>query len=184
MIVNMFYVPLILIQCEEWHKKKKKIEEIYKKQKKYIDHFGNDDCKTDYFDVKENSKLAWNDQIDDIFFEELSIVKKQLDLDLHVTLSWFEVSDYGDCHNAHTHGNSGYSAVCYVDYNSEFHKPTIFLSPFKNFIDGSDLEYAPSNIEEGSLLFFPSSILHYTRPNRSKIPRKILSFNLKCSERA
>ena len=183
--MNMFYVPAILIQCKDWDDKKKKIERIYEKQKPYF-RYNSDDCSTDFFSIKDNVNLNWKDHVADIFFEELLSLKKQLNLstaiNLQVKASWFEIANHGDCHNAHTHGNSGYSAVCYIEYSPDLHTPTIFISPFKNFLDGSDLEFTPKDIKEGSLIFFPSSIYHYTKPNRSKIPRKILSFNLALSE--
>ena len=185
MMINMFYVPLILIQCEEWYKKKKKIEEIYERQKNYIVSNNGDDCNTDFFFTQKNTELNWKNQIPDIFSKELSVFKNQLkfntSVDFLIEDSWFEISNYGDCHTAHSHGTIGYSAVCYIDYDMKLHTSTIFISPFKDFLNGKDLLFAPEDVQEGSLLFFPSSILHYTRPNRSEIPRKILSFNLSIS---
>lgn len=178
----MFYVPIIIIQCEDWNEKKEKLEKIFEERKKYISRNNNDDCNTDFFQKNVKFRQEY-EEITKIFSDELLIMKNEFklkdSLNLYITTSWFEVSNYGDCHNAHTHGNSGYSAVCYIDYNPDLHTPTVFISPFKNFLDGDDMEHTPKNIQEGTLIFFPSSILHYTRPNRSDVPRRILSFNLK-----
>jgi len=40
------------------------------------------------------------------------------------------------------------------------------------------IEFIPNDIEEGSIVFFPSNVPHYVAPNKSTKPRLILSFNI------
>ena len=92
-------------------------------------------------------------------------------------MSWFETSSQGDYHGIHTHGLVGYSAVCFIDYDSDEHTATQFVSSFNNLLTGEALQHSPE-VNEGSLIFFPACILHYTEPNKSVKERKILSFNI------
>ena len=94
-----------------------------------------------------------------------------------ISAAWFETASKGDWHPIHDHGATGYSSVCYIRYNPEVHTATNFLSPFANFLTGSSMTYEPP-VEEGSMIFFPSAINHYTKPNASGEERTILSFNL------
>ena len=73
---------------------------------------------------------------------------------------------------------TGFSSVCFVEYDENVHTPTKFISPYSNFVNGSCLDHSPKNVIEGSLIFFPSAILHYTHPNNNNNTRTILSFNL------
>jgi len=155
---NMFYVPIVIIQCENWNEKRKKLNDIFALHEKYCILDNGDDCATDYFSSIENPKLEYTNEISLIFHEEIMMFKNKFDIDnsfeLDLTSAWFEVSNYGDCHSSHTHGNSGYSAVCYIDYDSKAHTPTFFTAPFKNFLNGASIDHAPPNIQEGSLIFF------------------------------
>jgi ectoine hydroxylase-related dioxygenase (phytanoyl-CoA dioxygenase family) len=59
----------------------------------------------------------------------------------------------------------------------EKHTPTHFLNPF--ITSNPDEQYfVPDGVGEGSILFWPSPILHYTESNKSDVDRIILSFNL------
>ena len=51
------------------------------------------------------------------------------------------------------------------------------MSPFPNFLTGLQLTYTPE-VDEGSIIFFPSYISHFTEPNLSDENRLIVSFNL------
>ena len=48
-----------------------------------------------------------------------------------------------------------------------------------NFYDGGLVETIPDDVEEGTLLIFPSVILHDSQPNLSDMPRTIVSFNIR-----
>ena len=47
-----------------------------------------------------------------------------------------------------------------------------------NLADVETCNIVPPGIREGSLIFFPSYVLHYTAPNQSDVDRIILSFNV------
>ena len=45
-------------------------------------------------------------------------------------------------------------------------------------IDGNLIEYEPDDVEEGTLIVFPTSLPHYVPVNKSDEPRIILSMNM------
>ena len=81
-------------------------------------------------------------------------------------------------HELHNHGQLGYSATCFLSFDPKVHTPTQFIAPFNNPLNGLIVKHIPENITEGTLLFFPSMLLHYTQPNLSTKERIVLSFNL------
>ena len=45
-------------------------------------------------------------------------------------------------------------------------------------MNGYDLHYEPKNVTEGSMLFFPASIMHQTRINDSDFDKVVVTLNL------
>jgi len=165
----MFYVPLFVIKLNNWNIKKVKLNSLYTTNSGLDEYINTDYGNTDYVSTLE-----------EIFSEELDSCTKLLQINrLSVIEGWTEVADNNMYHKIHNHGGLGYSAIVYLDYDSKVHKPTIFISPFNNFLDGTVVEYIPEDIVEGTIIIFPSAIHHYTKPNTSTKPRKIISFNLK-----
>lgn len=172
-IDNMFFVPYIVLDIVDWQEKKKKLLGILKEENLQKGEL--EEIKSDY--AKSNS---YDEKVQDILHDEIKTAILNLGLDgFGISNAWFEIAEKGMFHQLHNHGPIGFSAVCYVEYDEVEHTPTQFVSPFANFMDGSVLDFSPSNIKEGNLLFFPSSIHHYTVPNKSEKKRTILSFNLK-----
>jgi hypothetical protein len=121
-----------------------------------------------------------NDQLKHIFEEEFDIFCNHFSFSSYqIRNSWFEVAKKHDYHPAHNHYPLGYVGVCYIQYDENIHKPIRFLSPFNNFVNGSILYHDPKNVKEGSMLFFPASIIHETKPNKSDIERMVVSFNIR-----
>ncbi len=174
---NMFEVPFLHFKVSEWELKKKKLVSLMNESK--FEERSNK-LITDFNLQNDNQNFQYNFEIANIFFEEMFLFKEYFEFEaIELTSSWFEVSNKNSHHTTHNHGATGYSSVCFIDYDSNFHTPTKFISPFNNFIDGQVLTYTPEDVEEGSLIFFPSAIHHYTLPNTSEVPRAILSFNIK-----
>jgi len=173
---NMFEVPFVHFKVSNWESKKEKLISLmntleYEKR--------TNELITDFHLQKNSINFQYNVEIANIFLDELSLFKEYFEFNnVELTSSWFEISNEKSHHTAHNHGATGYSSVCFIEYDSNFHTPTKFIGPFNSFIDGQVLTFTPDNIKEGSLIFFPSLIHHFTIPHNSKKPRKILSFNL------
>tara|TARA_Y100000004_G_scaffold69307_1_gene77807 strand:+ start:2533 stop:3204 length:672 start_codon:yes stop_codon:yes gene_type:complete len=195
---NIFSVPILTIKVRDWGNKGKYLMksylnqfesgEIYVRGKELLTSYRNDRDMEDPKEldawVKENDKFCEN--IEDVFEDELSLIYDKIvkpfdPLSLRklgVDSAWFQNQNNGTSHNIHTHGSVGLSAVCYVKYNQKYHSPTVFVSSIFNSITNTNVEWEPKDCTEGTLIVFPSNILHYTRPNTSDISRVILSFNL------
>jgi hypothetical protein len=173
----MFKVPLFHLQVRNWETKKEILLEMAKNSNFTMD--GDDTVKSDFHEQLNNNTVGkHNDKVLSILKEEIEIFCDYFDFNYcKISNSWFEIANQGNHHGIHTHGTIGYSSVCYIDYNKDVHSPTKFVAPFHNFIIGDLLHYMPK-VEEGSIIFFPSTIMHYTEQNNSKIERTILSFNL------
>ena len=90
---------------------------------------------------------------------------------------WMQQYTKGCFMTPHNHGMTGFSAVYYIKFDPIEHESTRFIAPLNNFITGDNLEYKPE-VNQGTLIFFPSMLMHYVRPNQSDKPRAILSFNI------
>jgi len=166
MKIKTFSVPIFKYKVQNWNIKKKKLLDLFNSfQHKVV---GN--VITSHMDIKTN-----------ILSEEIKIFENDIGFDLISTEVWFQKYQSNMNHAVHTHGPIGFSSVCFIEYNKNFHKPTTLVSPFGNYITGELERYAP-DVEEGDIIFFPSNLLHYAPTNLSKITRIIMSFNLNIND--
>lgn len=177
----MFYVPFLHLKVWDWEIKKEKLLKLIKSENFSVRE--DDNITTDYHYQQENEQDCGNyiQKVHDILDEELNVFVNHYGMTkCGMTSSWFELSHKNQYHGIHNHGATGFSSVCFIDYDEDAHTPTKFISPFLNFQNGSQIEFVPNGVSESSIIFFPSSILHYTEPNISSKTRTILSFNLNC----
>lgn len=171
-ITPIFSIPLFQIKVSNWDKKKTLLLGMLNNTK--LDRQGVT-MLSDFF-TQDTSHIK---HLSIIFKDELSIFSREFGRNLCViNNAWFETSLTHDFHPVHNHGQLGYSAVCYINYDKNEHTPTNFISPFNHF-DGGDMMYHVPIVSEGDLIIFPSSLAHYTKPNNSKKERTIVSFNLR-----
>ena len=90
---------------------------------------------------------------------------------------WMQQYTKGCFMTPHNHGMTGFSAIYYIKFDPEEHEATRFISPVSDFVNGDNHEFRPE-VNKGTLIFFPSMLMHYVRPNQSDKPRAILSFNI------
>tara|TARA_B100000287_G_scaffold114338_1_gene106507 strand:- start:1110 stop:1652 length:543 start_codon:yes stop_codon:yes gene_type:complete len=173
-LMSMFYVPLLHIVIDGWKKKKSNLLKIIEKRK--FSYGYRERIKSDFY--KENQQ-SYAKKIQDILSYEIKNAGTHFGFEnLNVINAWFEKAERNMYHQIHNHGAYGVSAVCFIEYDSQIHTPTQFVAPFNNYINGQSLQYSPNDVKEGSILFFPSLIHHYTIPNDSDKERVTLSFNL------
>ena len=167
----MFNIKSYQYKVSDWEFKKQKLNEIIDKINFYQDK--NSNLLTDY---GSNN----NYEADVIQILKKDIIKFFIEANLYnpyVSSLWFQKYNNEQCHLAHNHGALGYSSVLYINYDSKHHTATRFLSPYYSET-GETITYIPE-VSEGTLLFFPSMINHYTLPNQSNATRTILSINIK-----
>ena len=172
MIQHMFCVPFLQIQCKNWQVKKNQLK-LESKNHNFEKKGG---VLTNYFNKGNNCSYSF------ILEEEIDIFKTKFNFKkVVVNYIWYEKSLKHNFHEVHNHGQCGFSAVCYIEYDDREHVPLSFMSPFNDFVTGSELIFTPNTITEGSIIFFPSSIYHFVNPNFSNKERLVVSFNLECS---
>jgi hypothetical protein len=177
----MFKIPLYHISVRNWQEKKKFLIDLMNDTNMSIED--GDTIKTDYHDqINSNFSGHHNKKISEVLNEEIMFFCNNFGFNYYrISMSWFQQASKGNYHGIHNHGSVGYSAVCFIDYDEKLHTPTQFISPFNNFITGDFLDYTPK-VKEGSLIFFPSVIHHFTEPNNSEKQRTVLSFNIDVKE--
>ena len=174
----MFSVPLFQYEIDNWNLKKRKLKDIHNQTAVSKYNCDYTEVDTDYHEQAKNG-FIYNQQIEEILNDEINLFKSESELSSYkIHHSWFELSSKNDFHVVHSHGPIGYSSVCFIDFDNSVHQGTIFVSPFNNFINGDDLKFF-SNVSEGTIIFFPSAIKHYTIPHNSSKERLILSFNMR-----
>ena len=157
-----FSVPIYKYKVQNWNVKKTQLLDLFHSFNPKV--VGN--VITSPFNIKTN-----------ILSEEIKLFEKDVGIKFYSSEVWFQKYNKNMDHPVHTHGPTGYSAVCFIEYDKDNHKPTTFISPFCNNFNGELTRYAP-DVEEGDIIFFPANLLHYAPTNLSKITRIILSFNL------
>lgn len=170
--IKEFTIPFYQSEVINWDVKKSNLLKIYDQCS-----MGHGDQNTDY-SIKE--KNPYSTVVNTIFYEDLKKIQNCLEYPnpLKVDCAWFQSYNESDHHSLHNHGYGYLSMVCYINYDSNYHKPTTFVAPFYDFMTGNTMQYEPQNIKEGSIIVFPSSLPHFVPPNRSKVERLILSANI------
>jgi len=181
-LIPMFSVPLLHLKVEEWDEKRKSLLGMYTRRKQESDKFkiatGSNsslDVETDYHHNHDTGE-TYDREITEILKSELETFSDTFECAAEVCTSWFERATNSKFHQVHNHGSMGFSAVLFIEFSPEYHTPTVFLNP--NLADNEVCNIVPPGIREGSLIFFPSYVLHYTAPNESQKDRIILSFNI------
>lgn len=158
-----FSVPIFKYKVQNWNIKKKQLLNLFNN----LEHKVISNVITSSIDIKTN-----------ILLEEVKIFEKEIGINFYSTEVWFQKYDISMNQAVHTHGSTGFSSVCFIEYNKNKHKSTTFVSPFGDYITGELVRYEPE-VEEGDIIFFPSNLLHYVPTNLSKEIRTIISFNLR-----
>jgi len=157
-----FSVPIYKYKVQNWDIKKKKLLNLFNNFEHKI--VGN--VITSPLDIKTN-----------ILLDEIKLFESEIKINFYSTEVWFQKYEKNMNHAVHTHGPTGFSSVCFVEYDKNVHKATTFISPFGNYITGELQRHEPK-VEEGDIIFFPSNLLHYAPVNLSDKTRIIISFNL------
>ena len=115
------------------------------------------------------------------------LIKEGLNYDneLEISSSWFTKTHKGESSPMHDHKNCVFSAVYYYgDYDDKvgnliFKNPIVNLTSYRlnvgksNKFNTYDIEITP---QSGSLLIFPSYVIHKIDVHKSEIPRLSLAF--------
>jgi len=170
---NLLRLPFFKYEIDEWEYKKRLLMDLFNQTPlKNLE-------KEDSFVYTNYSIQNLDDgRIVDILRDTLNKFSYDSGIgEAKIKDSWFQKYTDGCFHNPHNHGMTGYSAVCYIEYDESIHKPTKFILPWNNPITGEIIEYVPS-VKEGDIIMFPSLLTHYVLPVKTDKTRIILSLNI------
>ncbi len=172
MIGNLFSVRYVSVQTESWDEKKSELKGLLRDEE--FERSGLAQFETD----RHNNNNRYISDFYRIFGDELNRFGLEMGLtQLRIGAIWAVRYERGDYHAVHNHRSTGYSGILYLDYDEQEHTPSIHVSPWNNPItDMTDLAAPP--VKEGTFVFVPSSVLHYTRPNESEEIRQIVAFDM------
>ncbi len=163
MKTTAFSISIYKYKVENWNIKKEKLLDLFNN----FQHKTVANVITSPIDIRTN-----------ILLEEIKKFEQEIKINFNLLNFWFQKYENGMDHAPHNHGQIGFSSVCFVEYNKNFHKPTTFIFPFISCFNGDVERYEP-DVNEGDIIFFPSNLLHYAPINTSDKERIISSFNLK-----
>jgi len=150
-----------------------------------------DDFYSDYYkNMQEpNNKPKYTKEFINILKDDLNtfvvglekspLNRMNLDLKIQIQSLWAQRYKNQQWMPPHTHEPYGFSAVLYAEFDPKVHGSTMFMSSYKNTIDGMDYNFQPE-VKEGDIIFFPSSMMHFAKPHESNKNRTIFSFNVEC----
>jgi len=103
-----------------------------------------------------------------------------------ITGCWVSVNTRGAAHRVHTHPNNFLSCVYYVQTQPgadtiNFHDPRIqtsIIRPPVTQLTGENTDQTVVQVQDGTLLFFPSWLPHSVDANSSDQPRISVSCNV------
>ena len=96
---------------------------------------------------------------------------------------WSQTYKGTDSHPLHNHGFGNLSAILYLDFDKELHQPTRFWQPLPDPFFGTIKHYQPE-VEEGDIVFFPSTISHECPASNSETYRSIIAFNVPIADQS
>ena len=146
---------------------------------------------TDYYDQSGESRNAlpnwfnlWYHHMGpmmDVVLPELKVLYKfEPDLKVDNPSNWnIWCQSYAEngTHGAHTHGFGQISACQYIKFIPGEHEATTFYHLPPNPFTG-DAESITPDVEEGDVIFFPSTYMHASGVNTSQHQRHIVAWNM------
>jgi len=112
----------------------------------------------------------------EIFQEELNGFANTIKKHCEITDVWSTSYKTYQYHPYHNHGDVGLSGIIYLDLKEKMPN-TVFVNSNPIWITGQT-QYYDMAVEEGDMVILPSHVGHFTAPNLSKRPKRIIAFDL------
>lgn len=177
--IKDWVIPFYHVRLNDWEQKKNALKKIWEQCAKpnmigegyeQISDFENNN---NYHVLIEN--VLYQDMIDGV--RSLGFNGRP-----RIANAWYQIYNNSHHHPPHNHGLGALSTVVFVDYSPENHFPTTFIAPFTSLKDGNVMEYIPADVDEGSMIIFPSGLMHYAPTNQSDNSRMIMAANIRIGD--
>ena len=177
----MFQVPFYRANISRWGDHKKRImSKLYKNLDGYIEKH---ECMTSFYSGMKDLDLSLKlfKPFLDFINPDLNELRKVESMSggypmPDITGIWYQSYTKQQYHQLHNHGAVGWSAVFYATFDKKEHRATRFYCPFPD-VSGQTIGYEP-DVDEGTLIVFPSYLQHEARYTLSDKKRSIISFNM------
>jgi hypothetical protein len=172
---SLFNIPFWGIQIINFEEKKKelvKLLESYPEEKeKYKGIVG------EFATNRQTDRSGLVEGFGSIMKQELEYFSNVIKKDFTITEIWSVSYDTGDSQSAHNHSSMGLSGILYLDLPKDSPKTT-YIQPWHDY-EIDSVPYSDLPIVEGDIVIVPSFLLHYSKPNKSKNKKRIISWDMK-----
>jgi uncharacterized protein (TIGR02466 family) len=142
---------------------------VIKDAKHYFEYTGNFLKNPDLADFKKFLVDSINDYANNLL---------KLDTEFFISIAWINQTHKTCVMSKHNHGNAYFCGTYYLNYNEEIHQPVFFskelemtsVNPYMNIYprEYNNLNapvFRVTDLKEGTLLLWPSNIVHGHEPN-------------------
>lgn len=173
MIGALSFTPYYHYTVQNWKEKKDAISN--KINFNFLQKTSLNEFKTDL----NHNKKSYRDDFLAIFDDEMQNFGKDIGAEfLKIEKIWTVEYNKFDYHDVHKHADSNFTGILYLDFNQAEHSPTYFVLNDTDPFNKNILINYPRNIKEGDIIIVSSNLLHYTKPNKSNKPKRIISFDI------
>ena len=168
-----------LFQIPYWHSKTKNFDKKKKEIVKMLEDYPEHRTDTQNFSSNryDTNKQDMMSKFVNIIKEEIREISQEIKSNLAVTDVWSASYETGDYHIPHIHNSTGISAILYLDLPKDG-PCTTYIQPWSDIFSDTTI-HVPLSISEGDIVFVPSSVVHFTEPNKSDSVKRIVSWDMK-----
>ena len=168
---SLFNIPYWKIQSTNFKEKKKHLIELlgfYPEEKKGVQEFSTN---------RQSDRSGLIKRFGSIMNQELEDFSKDIKKEYAIHEMWSVSYDIGDEQWPHNHGSWGFSGILYLDLPND--------SPISEYIqpwndpETDTVQVRGIPIAEGDIVIVPSFILHFSKSNKSKSKKRIISWDMK-----
>ena len=174
---SLFNIPFWGIRIINFEEKKKelvKLLEYYPEEKeKYGEKEG--EFATNRHRQIDRSGLV--ERFFSIMKQELEDFSIEIEKQFAITDIWSVSYAQGDSQSAHNHSSMGLSGILYLDLPKDSPETT-YIQPWTDH-EIDSVPYIVVPIIEGDIVIVPSFVLHFSKPNKSKNKKRIISWDMK-----
>jgi len=126
---------------------------------------------------RQSNRSGLKEKFTNICSEELNMLTQKLKKDIELEDIWSVSYKSGEYHSIHNHGSTGLTGIIYLEFD-ETNPATTYIQPWNNIVSDTTLYYNMPAYE-GLMVIVPKFVSHFTKPNKSKKIKRIISFDMK-----
>lgn len=158
--------------------------DLVENKEKYFNDFGTWDCKvyTSFFDADKGMDiLNMVPEIQNAIWTALDKMLEKVQLNSypkqsHISLFWWNYYSKGHSQEVHQHCGTDFSGI-YILKSTDKNKTAFYSAENHRLLNKTILT---DEVEEGSIILFPSHLPHYVNPIEDEQGRITVAFNITC----